>query len=159
MKRARIWKMATALLFVVATGAQAADTAQTEMDIVRESIRADKKALVATNLELTEAQAKAFWPVYDRYQKDLVDVQSRLFEVIQEYAAIGDKLTDDEAKALIERYLKAEEDRAKVRRSYLAELSKAVPGRTVARFYQIENKIDAVVRYETAAAIPLVATK
>lgn len=146
-------------LVLMTSTARGEDPAPNTMDIVREAVRADKKALVASNLTLSEAEAKAFWPIYDRYQKDLFDVQTRLVEVISEYAATQDKLTDDSARGLIERYLAVEEERAKVRRSYVDELSKVVPGRTLARFYQIENKIDAVVRYELAAEVPLVSAE
>jgi len=136
--------------------AQATETAQNTNEIVRESLRADKKALVATNLDLTKKEAEAFWPIYDRYQKELFEVQSRLFEVIAEYASTVDTMTDERAKDLVERYLAVEEDRAKIRRSYLSPISGVLPGLKVARFYQIENKIDAVVRFEAAAEIPLV---
>jgi hypothetical protein len=146
-------------LLLLAPVARAEEGAQTTMDIVREGLKSDKKVLVATNMELTDAEAKAFWPVYDRYQKELFDVQSQLVEVVEEYAATRDTLTDDQAKGLVERYLGAEEARTKVRRSYLAAFAKTLPGKKLARFYQIENKIDAVVRFELASEIPLVQAK
>jgi len=144
-----------AALLLFATPARAAEAAQSDMEIVRAALRADKKALVATNLQLTDDEAKVFWPIYDRYQKDLLTAHNRLYQVVQEFAAHYDKLTDQKALDLVERYLSAEEARAKVRRSYVKDISKVLPGLKVARFYQIENKIDAVVRYEMAGAIPL----
>ena len=144
-----------AMLLFAAPAARAADAPQSNMDIVREAMRADKKALVATNLQLTDAEAKAFLPVYDRYEKDLLTAHNGLYQVVQEFATHYEKLTDEKALELVERYLSAEEARAKVRRSYVKEMSKVLPGLKVARFYQIENKIDAVVRYEMAGAIPL----
>jgi phage-related minor tail protein len=144
-----------AVLLLLAAPVRADDAAQDNMEIVRTALRADKKALVATNLQLTDAEAKAFWPVYDRYEKDLLTAHNSLYQVVQEFAAHYDKLTNEKALELVERYLSAEEARAKVRRSYLKEISKVLPGLKVARFYQIENKIDAVVRYEMAGVIPL----
>lgn len=144
---------------VLASTAQAAETAQSTNDIVLASLRADKKALLATNLGLTDKEGAEFWPIYDRYQKELIEVQSRLFEVVQEGLAAGDNLTDAEATDLVERYLTAEEDRAKVRRSYVEPISKVISGRKLARFYQMENKIDAVVRFEMASEIPLLVSK
>ena len=38
----------------------------------------------------------------------------------------------------------------------MAEFAKVLPGRTVARFYQIENKMDAVLRFDLAEAIPVI---
>lgn len=144
---------------VLASVAQAAETGQSTNDIVLASLRADKKAFLATNLDLTDKEGAEFWPIYDRYQKELIEVQSRLFEVVQEGLEAGDRLTDAEATNLVERYLMAEEDRAKVRRSYVEPVSKVISGRKLARFYQMENKIDAVVRFEMASQIPLIVSK
>jgi hypothetical protein len=144
-----------AVLLLFAAPVRADDAAQDNMEIVRTALRADKKALVATNLQLTDAEAKAFWPVYDRYEKDLLTAHNSLYQVVQEFATHYETLTDAKALELVERYLAAEEARVKVRRSYVKEISKVLPGLKVARFYQIENKIDAVVRYEMAGAIPL----
>jgi len=65
----------------------------------------------------------------------------------------------DKAMQLMESYLAAEAERVQVHRSYLGEFTKIRPGRTVARFYQIENKMEAVLRYDLAATIPIVDEK
>ncbi len=151
--------VASLAVALLATELRAADAPQDTNQIVRESLRADKKALVATNLGLTRQEGEKFWPVYDKYQKEIFEVQSQLFEVIEEYASTLDAMTDENARDLTERYLAAEEERAKIRRKYFAPISAVLPGVKVARFYQIENKIDAVVRFEAAAEIPLVKAK
>ena len=148
--------VASLAVALLGTEVRAADTQHDTNQIVRASLRADKKALVATNLGLTKTEGEKFWPIYDQYQKELFDVQTQLFEVIEEYASTLDNMTDESAKDMTERYLAAEEQRAKIRRNYFAPMSAAIPGMKVARFYQIENKIDAEVRYEMAAVIPLV---
>ncbi len=38
----------------------------------------------------------------------------------------------------------------------MATTKRTSPGKKAARFYQIENKMDAVVRYDLAAQIPVV---
>ena len=97
-----------------------------------------------------------FWPVYDRYQGELNAVHDRLVKVIEDYTATSATSPTSAPMKLVEDYLAVEADRAKVRRAYLAEFAKVLPGRKVARFYQIENKMDAVVRYDLAAEIPVV---
>ena len=146
------------ILLSAAPQARAADSPQSNMDAVREAMRADKKAIVAANLQLTDAEAKAFWPVYDKYEKDLLTANNKLYQVVEEYALAykKSKLTDAKGLDLIYRYFAAEEARTKVRISYLKSFSGVLPGLKVARFYQIENKLDAVVRYEMAEQIPLV---
>lgn len=126
------------------------------LEILRDTIRANKKALVAVNLKLSDEEAAQFWPVYDRYQQGLTEVHDRLVKVIEDYTAHLHDLSNEKALTLVDEYLSVEADRANVRRSYLGEIAKALPGRKVARFYQVENKMDAVLRYDLAAAIPVV---
>jgi hypothetical protein len=127
-----------------------------DLDVMLNALRANRKAMVAINLGLTDEEAAKFWPIYDRYQKELNPIGDRLVQVIQDYSANFRDLSNDKAMKLVEDYLGAEADRVKVRRSYVDEFAKAIPGRKVARFYQIENKMDAVIRYDLASKIPVI---
>ena len=111
---------------------------------------------MAVNLDLTDEEAKKFWPVYDRYQQEMSSVQDRLVKVIQDYTASFENLSDEKAMAIVNEYLAVEADRVQVKRANLPAFAAAVPGRKVARFYQIENKMDAVVRFKLAETIPVV---
>jgi len=134
----------------------AADRPADNMDILRQSIQADKKLLVAENMQLTEGEAKAFWPVYESYQNELFLLQSRSIKLIKDFAGAYDKMTDTDAKKLLDEYLTIEGLRLKVRQAYLPKFRKVLPEKKVARYYQIENKIHAVLSYELAKEIPLV---
>lgn len=136
--------------------AQQGDAPSDNMQILREKIQADKKLLVATYMELTENESKAFWSVYDRYQKDLMALNERAFRNIGDYAANADKMTDDIAKKVVNEHLAIENDRQKLRLSYLPVFAKALPYKKVMRYYQLENKILAVLMYDAARQIPLV---
>ena len=128
------------------------------MQILREKIKADKKLLVATNMELTESEAKGFWPVYEEYQKDLAVINQRIAKLIQSYAADyrTNTLTDEKAKKLIDEFVAIEQAEAGLKASYVPKLSKVLPPKKVARYLQIENKVRAVVKYELASGVPLV---
>ena len=134
--------------------------AQTEADmkILADKVRADKKAVIALNLQLTEAEAKDFWPVYDAYQADLQKINQRMLGAIKRYANAYNKgaVSDETAKKLINEAIAIEDAEVRLKRSYVPKLEKAIPGVKVARYLQIENKIRAVVRYELATQIPLV---
>ncbi len=148
--------LVAAILVLAATPGRAGEAEKTNLGILRDTIRANKKALVAANLNLTDAESAQFWPVYDRYQTELTGVNDRLVKVIEDYTANFRDLSDEKAMKLVDDYLVVEMDRARVRRSYLDPIGKALPGRKVARFYQIENKMDAVIRYDLAADIPVI---
>ena len=136
----------------------AEDKPADNMQILRDKIKADKKLVVAANMDLTESEGKGFWPIYDDYQKDLHKINERLGTLLKGYAADYNNktLTDEKAKKLIDEYLAIEQDELKLQSSYVTRLSKVLPETKVVRYLQIENKIRAVVRYELADAVPLV---
>lgn len=133
-------------------------SADTNMQILRDKVKADKKLLVAANMQLTDAEAKDFWPLYDAYQNELHAINERLGKAIVAYADAYNKnsLTDEQAKNLLAQVLAIEESEVKLRQSYAGKLEKVLPGKKVARYLQIEGKIRAMVDYELAANIPLV---
>ncbi len=128
------------------------------MEILREKIKADKKLLVAVNMGLTESEAKGFWPVYDEYQKDLREINQRILGLLTSYEADYRKktLTDKGAKRLIDEFVSIEQAEAKLKGSYVPKLNMVLPAKKVARYLQIENKIRAIVKYDLAGGVPLV---
>lgn len=125
------------------------------MEIVLEKIRADKKLLVAENLQLTETEAKGFWPVYGRYQDELFLLRARVVKLIKDYAEAYDQMTNDTAKKLLDEYMTIEALGLKLRQAYLPKFRAVLPEVKVVRYYQMENKIHAALAYEIGAKIPL----
>jgi hypothetical protein len=147
-------------LFMGQVQAQAQEAAQMNMEILKEKIKADKKLVVAANMNLNDAEAKNFWPLYDGYQKELEQINQRLLTTVKGYAdaynAGKGEISDDTAKKLMTEALAVEESEVKLRQSYAAKLGKVLPATKVARYLQIENKIRAIVKFELASQIPLV---
>ena len=138
--------------------ASAQDKPADNMQILREKIKADKKLVVATNMELTESESKAFWPIYEEYQKDLQKINQRIVALLESYAADfrSKSLTDDKAKKLIDEAVAIEQAEANLKSAYAPKLGKVLPVKKVARYLQIENKIRAIIKYDLAAGVPLV---
>jgi hypothetical protein len=128
------------------------------MQILREKIKADKKLVVAANMDLTESEAKGFWPVYEQYQKDLDAINQRIVKLIESYAADyrASTLTDEKAKKLIDELVAIEQAEAGLKTSSAPKLRKVLPEKKVARYLQIENKIRAVLKYDLATKVPIV---
>jgi hypothetical protein len=143
------------ILFLCIVPVCAQDKPADTNQLVREKIQADKKLLIAENMQLTEAEAKAFWPVYESYQKDIGKIVERTKKLIEDYAKNYQTMTDATAKKLVNEMLVIENERLKLRRAYLPKFRKVLSEKKVARYYQLENKIHAVVMYELAKIIPL----
>jgi hypothetical protein len=164
MSKMRLLFVACAMLAVTAVAAVAAEPAaavpgKEDLSLLLQTIRSNRKAFVSVNLALTPDEAAKFWPLYDEYQKELTPYGDRLASIVDEYIASFRTLSNEKALELIKGYNEAEAGRLQVRRSFIDRFAAVVPGRTVARFYQIENKIDAVLRYDLAATIPVVEQK
>jgi len=160
MKFARMMLFALATVVAVPAFAQtkpAADKPVDNMQVLREKLIGDKKAVVAANMTLTDAEARGFWPLYEEYQKELHKINDRIAMILVGYSKeYGAKtLTDARAKALLDQYLAVEDAEIKLKKSFVPKLSKVLPGLKVARYMQIENKIRAIVKYEIAGEVPL----
>ena len=156
-RRVRSVTMIVSFLFCLEAGtALAQDKPADNIDIVREKVRTDKKLVVATALNLTEAEAKAFWPVYNSYQSDMIAHYDRVFKLVDAYAKSYETMTDENATQLLGEFLSLETDYIALLNSYVPRFRRVLPPVKVARLYQVENKLRALVDYEFARAIPLI---
>ena len=128
------------------------------MDILPEKVQADKKLLVATNMGLTGSEARLFWPIYQEYQTGLNKLNRRIQRLLESYAEAHNSkiLTNEKTRNLIREYLSIEADETKLNGAYIPKLNMVLPANKVARYIQIENKIQAVFNYNLAATVPLI---
>ena len=118
-------------------------------------IQADKKGIVAKSMDLTPDEAKKFWPLYEQFQRELAVPQGSLNRAVLDYIAAEGTLTDANAKRITEQMLAAVRDEARLHDKHYRQLIKVLPARKATRYIQIENKMQAVVRYESAKTFPL----
>ena len=147
--------------FPVLTHAQAEPATQgvkADEQIILKQVMTDKRSVYAQNLQLTDAEGTAFWPVYEAYQKDLQQLNQRIGAMVMAYANAYNKgpVANDVAKTLLDEALAVDDAEAKLKASYAPKVLGALPATKAARYIQIENKIRAAIRYELAAGIPLV---
>jgi Spy/CpxP family protein refolding chaperone len=126
------------------------------IDAVRQAVRDDKRALVGKNMQLTESEAKKFWPIYDEYQKELDKIQQRQNRAVLDYVNQESSMNDANASRIAGDLLGADADERKLVDKTYKRLRSAIPVRKAVRFLQIENKIRTLQRYDTATQVPLV---
>ncbi len=152
---------AVALLAAPACWAEDKIADVTDMQALRTAVRADKKAFVASTLQLTATEAKRFWPIYDTYQRILDQSNRRRVVAVEGLVALDRPVSDLYAKSLANELLAADEAEIKARRTLQNRLMRGLPTRVLppkkaARFLQLESKIRAVLAYDIASTIPLV---
>jgi hypothetical protein len=125
------------------------------IDLLRSDIRADKDDVLKANLELSDKESQAFWPVYRQYEDDLRKLNDQRVALIKDYAENYDSLSNEKAKELTTRALDLEEKRAALKKQYLAKFETALPGKALARFYQIESRLNMLIDLQLAANLPI----
>jgi hypothetical protein len=150
----RTFKLAVVILAYV-MGAPLLAQADEAMELQRQILMSEKKLAVLQNMEFTESEKEAFWPVYDKYQDELFRVNRKTGQVVMKFAAAYKSLTDDKAKELMREYLAVEKERVKLKESYMKKFEKVLPPKKVMRYLQVENKLDIMARYELSKGIPL----
>ena len=129
-----------------------------KMEILRQKIKTDKKYIVSENLDLTDTEAKGFWPLYESYQKDLQKINQRIRDTATTYIAADARgpISDQLSKKLVSDTLEIERAELDAKKAILAKVAKVLPSYKVAKYAQMENKMRALVKYELAVNIPLI---
>jgi hypothetical protein len=126
-----------------------------EIALTRAAIQTRRQAIVTSAMDLTAPESQAFWPLYRDYRTDMAKVDDRLVNLIIVYAGNYNSLTDDMAAKLLTDYLDIERARLDTKTQYVPRFLGVLPATKVARFYQVDNKLDKKIQAELAAEIPL----
>jgi hypothetical protein len=148
----RIKTILLTLMLLVAPVLALADEA---LDLKKKIMFDQKRLVVMENMEFTEEEAAAFWPVYEKHQEDLFQVNQRGAKLILAYASVYQTLTDEQAVKLVDEYYDIQDDRLTVMKKMAVDVGKVLPGKKAFRYLQVESKLSAIGRYELAKEIPL----
>jgi hypothetical protein len=123
---------------------------------LRQEAGQDRRDIVKANMLLTQSESATFWPLYDEYRAARNKVGDRKVRLITDFAAARDSMSEEEAQRLTKEFLAIEKQKLAIKQSFVAKMSKLLSARTVARFFQIDQKLDATVDLALAAQIPLI---
>ena len=133
-------------------------TAENKIEAARKQMRFQRKLVLAGELHLTPNESEAFWPIYNEYTAEITEIGDKKVSMITAYAENFDNITPEYADQMLKDYFDNEQQLLKLRKKYVKHFKKALPSVKVAKLYQIENKLNAVVDMELAAAIPVIGT-
>ena len=119
-------------------------------------MRAQKVAFITELMEFTDAEDKAFWPIYRAYDVELSAINDERVTGIEEYARNYDKVSDALADKLATKALELEGRRTALKEKYYARLKTALSAKTAARFLQVENQLLLIIDLQIAASLPIV---
>lgn len=151
--------LAAAAMLATAVSAQsrsptAGPAVNAYIDAIRADLRSDKIEVITSAMQFNEKDAAAFWPVYKVYEAEQAKLNDERIQVIKNYSDKWATLTDAEAKELAEKSLDLESGRTELRKKYFANFNKVLPGVVVAKFFQLEYRLDLLVDLKIASELP-----
>ena len=150
-----VFSLAFVHLALAQVNPQFADVSD-EIEMVRSLVRVERKALVEEEMELTPAESQLFWSVYNEYEAERTAINDRAVKVVTDYAAAYPDVGDVRAEALLEESFDVESDLLALKKKYVRRFDKVLAPARVARFFQIERKLDAVQNLSVVEQIPLI---
>jgi hypothetical protein len=160
VNKIRFLMMLVALSLASGAGAQTAtpDHTATDTDIalLRSDVQAQKTDVIGHTMQFSDADAKAFWPLYREYANKQQILGDERVSVIKDYAAHYDALDDAQADALMDRMLKFDKSRTDLRSEYYPKFKKAIGAKQAAKFIQVDNRLSLLVDLQIANAIPII---
>jgi hypothetical protein len=149
-----------ALLGAVTSAQTAEVTARpltdTDIQLLRSNVQADKNEIIAHTMQFTDAESTAFWPIYRDFARDQQVIGDERVQLIKDYAANYDSMDDPKAKDMVQRMINIEDKTLNLREDYWPKFMKALGAKRAAKFYQVDNRLTLIVTLQLTAAIPLI---
>jgi len=127
-----------------------------EIEMMRKDVRSQKRQIIAANMNLTDQEAEKFWPVYDRYTKELMKINDAKYALIKEYAKDFSSMTDEHLDKSVKDWLGLDQSVTQLRVKYRPTFRNALSAKSTARFYQLDRRIGDLIDLQLASSLPLV---
>ena len=126
----------------------------TDIQMMRKDIRSQRKQIIAANMRLTETEAEKFWPIYEQYVSELVQINGTKYNLIKQYVQTGGVLTDEQADSTVTQWVGVDQSVAELRKKYIPIFRKAVSSKNTALFYQLDRRVQLMIDLQLASSLP-----
>ncbi|MBV5315907.1 MAG: hypothetical protein JZU47_21590 [Prolixibacteraceae bacterium] len=105
-----------------------------------EKIKAEKISFFTSKLDLTPAEAQAFWPVYNEFEKKRFDIQRQIHQFERMPDEKITSLSETEIEKMTDNYIGSFEKEALLLKEYNKQFLKILPKKKVLMMYRTENE-------------------
>ncbi|HMK30548.1 MAG TPA: hypothetical protein VK473_12750 [Terriglobales bacterium] len=144
---------------VAQASADAGGDLNSEIESLRADLRADKLAIITEAMRFTPPESDAFWPIYKKYDLERSRLDDERVQLIKSYSDKFSGLTDADAKSMAEKSFDLESRRIDLKKKYFKEFNRRLPATTVAKFFQLEHRLDLLVDLKLASLLPSLLVK
>jgi len=127
-----------------------------DVALLRQNLQAESKKLITKNMQLTDAEATAFWPLYDQYTAEIRRVNDTRFGLVKQYAQVYKTMTAEEADQMTRLLAEADEEIINLRLQYLPKFEQVLPGTKAALFMQLDRRLDSLFNVQIASQLPAI---
>ena len=146
----------TAVILTLPIAANASHN-NTDIDAILVELEANRRLLVEENMNLAAEKKADFWKVYDDYRAEIITHEKQGLSLLREFRDHFDGLTDERAAKILTDYFALEQQTLTTRSNYVDKFTQVISQQQTLRFYQIENKIEAIIQADISSVTPLVA--
>jgi hypothetical protein len=132
-----------------------AQTTVDAVEVVRSSIRADRKVIITEVMQFTEHESRAFWPLYQQYRTETDKVGDELVKLLLEYMDAYPNVPEMQALRMLKDYATLEKKQAQLKEKFIGRFTKILPASKVIRYFQLENRLDLAVKVELAGFVSM----
>ena len=129
-------------------------TIDSTIAVVRANMQADRTTLITTGMNFNDKDGAAFWPIYQQYEYERSRLDDRRAGVIKQYTQKFPNLTDADAKAMAGQMFDCESRLAELKKKYYKKFNKVLPALTVAKFFQLERRVDLLMDMNVEYSLP-----
>jgi hypothetical protein len=126
--------------------------------LLRADLKAQRKEIITELMQLNDADAAEFWPIFQQYDSELTTIGDGRTQLIVDYARHYASLTDEQADALMSKAFDLEARRVVIKKKYFDKMKTVLSATQAARFFLIENQIQHIIDLQISANLPVVKT-
>jgi hypothetical protein len=126
-----------------------------DIALLRQDLRAKKMQVIGENMSLSDREAEKFWPVYNHYVKDLMEVNNQKYGLLKQYAEMWATMSDEDALIYVRHWLEADGQAQALRLKYVPVVSQVLPGKKAATFFQLDRRLNMIIDLQLFSQIPL----
>lgn len=130
-------------------------TTPSQRELNRKAARAERREIFRENMLLTKKEAKAFWPLFDQYEAKMDKIEARHAREVRDFVKNARNLTNSQATEKLDEVMAIKEARLKLQQQYIPKFRAILSPIKTTRFFQIDNKLRALVQCQIAQMVPL----
>jgi hypothetical protein len=151
-----LWVMSQAFLLAQTYSTPLPTVNDKDVALLRKNLQAEAKQLITKNMQFTDSEAAAFWPLYDQYSAEVRKVNDTRFGMIKQYAKIYKTMTADQADSMTRLLAESDQTIISLRLQYLPQFEQVLPGTKAALFMQLDRRLDSLFNVQIASQLPAI---